>query len=75
MHQQLVRILQAITDTREALHQDIATVSVGLGLLRAEHSKLMDRVKQAETSLATMEPEQRSLTEQMGGFSQRLLAL
>ncbi|KAJ1210398.1 hypothetical protein NDU88_005762 [Pleurodeles waltl] len=38
------RILVAITDTKAALQQDIGVVSPGLGLLRAEHRKLVEKV-------------------------------
>lgn len=65
IRQQLDKILEAITDTRNALQQDIGAVSVGLGLLRTEHHKLEDRVKGTERKIEEIQPECTKLTTQM----------
>lgn len=73
--QQGDQILKAITDSCDALQQDIAHVAQGLGLLRAYHAKLADRVKQAEASLETLEPAKITLENQMMDVQRRLHTL
>ncbi|KAJ1136604.1 hypothetical protein NDU88_003019 [Pleurodeles waltl] len=54
----LHKVLAAIADTTQALQQDISAVLVGLGLLRAEHHKLAERVKTVKTTVEEIKAEQ-----------------
>ncbi|KAJ1146435.1 hypothetical protein NDU88_012711 [Pleurodeles waltl] len=51
-----------IVDTKTALQQDIGAISVGLGLLRAEHRKSVERVQEMECGLAAIQPAQEAMT-------------
>ena len=57
----LDKILQAITDTRDTLQLQIGTVSTELGLPRADHRNLVDRVKTTEDAVDILKPEQQIL--------------
>ncbi|KAJ1204201.1 hypothetical protein NDU88_007982 [Pleurodeles waltl] len=59
-------ILEAIADTKTALQQDIGVVSVGLGLLQAEHRKLVEKMTEVEKVVEDMQPTRRDLKKQMG---------
>ncbi|KAJ1209200.1 hypothetical protein NDU88_004578, partial [Pleurodeles waltl] len=69
------RILAAIADTKAALQQDIRVVSMGLGLLLAEHHKWANRVKEVESGLEEIEPSQMDLKRQVGKLVDRLQTL
>lgn len=73
--QQVNQILRALTDTKEALQQDIAQVSLGLRLLWADHVKLVDRVKSTEVALEVLEPAQKAIDVKMGEVTRRLRVL
>ncbi|KAJ1138899.1 hypothetical protein NDU88_005279 [Pleurodeles waltl] len=57
----LDKILGAIEESKTTLQREICQVSVELGLLRADHQKLADRVREAETTLTGVAPAQQSL--------------
>lgn len=75
MKQQVDLILAAIADIRRALQQDIPQVAAGLGLLRADHAKLSDRVKCVEVKLEEMEPTQKALETKMSDVLRRVHTL
>ncbi|KAJ1083279.1 hypothetical protein NDU88_003438 [Pleurodeles waltl] len=57
----LDKILGAIEENRTMLQRDIGQVAVEVGLLRADHQKLADRVQEMETALAELSPRQGEL--------------
>ncbi|KAJ1141754.1 hypothetical protein NDU88_008082 [Pleurodeles waltl] len=50
--------LDTIADTKTTLQQDIGVVSAGLGLLRAEHRKLAEKMMEVEKVVEDMHPAQ-----------------
>ena len=52
----LDKVLAAITASREVLEQKIQAVVIDVNLLRADQSKLADKVKDTETSLKEIQP-------------------
>ncbi|KAJ1157231.1 hypothetical protein NDU88_009946 [Pleurodeles waltl] len=50
----LHKILEVIEDPKNTLRQEIGKVSTGLGLLRTDHRKLVERVDNAEEELNEM---------------------
>ncbi|KAJ1198623.1 hypothetical protein NDU88_002462 [Pleurodeles waltl] len=68
-------LLAAIADTKTALQQDIGVVSVGLGLLRAEHRKLAEKMMKMEKVVEDMQPTHQDLKKQMGELDIRVLRL
>lgn len=73
--QQMHQILQAIADSKTALQSDIAQVSLNLGLLRADHGKLSDRVKQLESTIEEHEPTWKQTEVRMDDINNRLQTL
>ncbi|KAJ1115859.1 hypothetical protein NDU88_004080 [Pleurodeles waltl] len=57
----LDKILEAIEDSKTTLQWDIGQVSVKVNLLRADHQKLADRVKENEIVLAEISPVQQEV--------------
>ncbi|KAJ1126911.1 hypothetical protein NDU88_005317 [Pleurodeles waltl] len=51
IHLPLDKVLAAVADTKQGLQQDISAVSVGLGLLWAEHLKLAEKVTRMEDAV------------------------
>ncbi|KAJ1157589.1 hypothetical protein NDU88_010294 [Pleurodeles waltl] len=72
---QFDRILAAIADTKTSLQQDIGVVSVGLGLLQAEHRKLVEKMREVEKVVEDMQLAQQDLMKQMGELDERVLKL
>ena len=54
---QFERILTAIQDTKAALEAKIDTVALDVGVLRVEHGKLADRVREVESVTTKWSPE------------------
>ncbi|KAJ1145306.1 hypothetical protein NDU88_011595 [Pleurodeles waltl] len=75
MHLNLDKILPAIVDTKTALQQEISRVSVGLGLLRAEHQKLADRVHKVKRGYEEICPAQKDLGCQCTSLTDRVRVL
>ncbi|KAJ1124550.1 hypothetical protein NDU88_003001 [Pleurodeles waltl] len=72
---QFDRILVVIADTKAALQKDIGVVSTGLGLLRAKHHKLVNRLKEVETGLREIKLSQLDLKRQVEELDGRLQTL
>ncbi|KAJ1120145.1 hypothetical protein NDU88_008320 [Pleurodeles waltl] len=72
---QFDQILATMADTKRAMQQDIGVVSVGLGLLRAEHRKLAEKMMEVEKVVKDMQPTQQELKKQMGELDERVLKL
>ena len=53
---QFDKILQAIQDTKTTLETKIDTVALDLGILRADHRKLAERVTELESGSLTVQP-------------------
>ena len=71
----LDKILLAITDTKTALQTQIGTVATELGLLRADHQKLNEKVKVTESSLEEIKPEHDTLQLQVRALTARVQVL
>ena len=54
-------ILQAIQDTKSSLESKIDAITLDVGLLRADHRKLVSRVASVETNLSELQPTTRDL--------------
>ncbi|KAJ1104897.1 hypothetical protein NDU88_002305 [Pleurodeles waltl] len=63
LQSQFDRILSAIADTKATLQQDIGTVSVRPGLLRAENHTFADRVKEVKVGLGEVQLVQANLAQ------------
>ncbi|KAJ1128943.1 hypothetical protein NDU88_007315 [Pleurodeles waltl] len=71
----LDKILGAIEDTKTTLQRDIGQVSVEVNLLRADHQKLADRVKENEIVLAEISPLQQELKATVLQLTERVQCL
>ncbi|KAJ1117505.1 hypothetical protein NDU88_005704 [Pleurodeles waltl] len=69
MQSQFVKLLAAVVNTKTALQQDIGAISMGLGLLHAEHRKLSERVQETECDIADIHPAQEVLKHQVAALS------
>ncbi|KAJ1126104.1 hypothetical protein NDU88_004513 [Pleurodeles waltl] len=68
-------VLATIADMKAALQQDISAVSVGLGLLRAEHHKLAARVKDVESGSEEVLPAHINFARQVATLTRRVCLL
>ncbi|KAJ1191730.1 hypothetical protein NDU88_001046 [Pleurodeles waltl] len=71
----LDKILGAIEDTKSTLQRDINQVAVEVGLLRAVHHRLVDRVKEIENTLAEIAPQQKDLKAEVTYLADRVARL
>ena len=58
---QFESILQAIQDTKTSLESKIDAITLDVGLLRADHKKLVTRVATVETELSDLHPATKDL--------------
>ena len=65
----LDKILQAIADTKSTLQSQIGSVAMELGLLRADHRSLSERVKSNEGTLGELQPAQKALQMQVDALT------
>ncbi|KAJ1191520.1 hypothetical protein NDU88_000836 [Pleurodeles waltl] len=72
---QINRILTVIADTKATLQQDIGAVLAGLGLLRAQHHKLTEKVKDVETGLEEVRSAQADVTRQATALADKVRVL
>ena len=72
---QFEKILNAIKETKCALEAKIDTVALDVGLLRADHKKLTDRVTEVESTNAAMRPTVQQLQKEVKEMSVDILAL
>ena len=75
LQQTLDKILNAIAESRDTLQQQIGSVAVELGLLRADHTKLSGRVTTHEAVLKTIQPEHQQIQQQLKGLTERVKLL
>ena len=52
----LDKILAAIADSKDTLQKQISTIAVEMGLLGADHKKLVDKVGATEGAIAELQP-------------------
>ena len=60
------KILQAIQDSKIALETKIGEVQIETTLLRADHTKLTERVSESEATLASLGPTVVTVQKQLG---------
>ena len=71
----LDKILHAIANTKSTLQSKIDSVAAELGLLRADHASLSERVKTNEGTLVELQPAQKALQLQVDGLTNRVQVL
>ncbi|KAJ1174587.1 hypothetical protein NDU88_006407 [Pleurodeles waltl] len=59
------KVLQAIQDSKMAMEAQLGTIQMETGLLRADHTKLVDRMDDAESTLTKMIPTLASMQDQL----------
>ena len=68
----LDKVLEAINASREALEHKIESVVVDVNLLRADHKKVAEKVKEQETLLAEMRPELGATTSHVRELNEKI---
>ncbi|KAJ1155617.1 hypothetical protein NDU88_008346 [Pleurodeles waltl] len=71
IHSQLDQVLASKADTKQSLQKDIGTVSVALGLLRAEYYKLSQRVRTVEHTVEGFKPDHAALSHNLQDLEAR----
>ncbi|KAJ1139982.1 hypothetical protein NDU88_006343 [Pleurodeles waltl] len=72
MSDTLNKILGATEDSKLTLQQDIGKVAAELGMLRADHQKLSDKVSEVESVVTNLQPSHQALKLQVSHLAERV---